>query len=222
MNKPAIVGFILIILLVASVITPAVSKQITIDKENRLESNPEQGDSRLLATLRMDFGEDIYNDRIEYESINWRPAGVWYVNVEINFKCPDNMKIEVRYTYYAELDDWPNNWITFCDVKDSVTIINGSNPPDININYTKRVEPYWGWYLLRLRISANLTAYEYVDGEWVKINNNDTYKVVHDWLRFYKSRTFERTHYIPFIQLYENLIERFPNMFPILRHLLRL
>ena len=223
MNKPAIVGFILIILLVASVFNTSVSKQITTNKENRLESNPEQGDSKLLATLRMDFGEEIYNDKIEYDESNWRlPAGVWNVNVKINFRCPGNMKIEVRYGYFAELDDWPYKTVLFCDVKKSVTIINGSNPPDVNINYTKRVEPWSHSFLLVLIIWANLTAYEYVDGEWVKINDDDTYNKVTDWVYFDKSRSSEKTYNIPLVQLYKKLMERSPFVFQILRHLLRL
>jgi hypothetical protein len=229
MNKPVIVGFILIILLVASVITPAVSKQITIDKGNILESNPEQGEGKWFATLRMDFGEDIYNDKICRLQRPWyKPyydEGRYYVNVSVNFRCPDNRKIEINYSvkavlyaydYIGELiyGDRGNN-IIFCDFEDSVTIINGSNPPDINEDYEKLCKPYYIWgYLMVLRIEATLTGYKYYDGEWLLNSEGYTLKEVREDINFRKSRTSSFT--------FENLIERFPNMFPILRHLLRL
>ena len=64
MNKPAIVGFALMTILVASVVIPAVSKQITASNENMIEYNPKPDYKRLLATLRMDIGEEISNDKI--------------------------------------------------------------------------------------------------------------------------------------------------------------
>jgi len=64
MNKPAIVGFVSMAILVVSVVIPAVSKQITASKENMLEYNTKPDYKRLLATLRMDIGEEISNDKI--------------------------------------------------------------------------------------------------------------------------------------------------------------
>jgi hypothetical protein len=174
MNKPTIVGFILIILLVASVITPAVSKQITTDKVNMLESNPEQGDSRLLATLRMDFGEEIYNDEVNWYIIwwKWNPPRKYHVDLNINFECPSNRKVEVNYKVEASLFETHGTELYFFEFEDSVTIINGSNPPDIDDTYVKSVPTQrWTLYLL---LRAELTAYKYHEGEWVKNSEDDT------------------------------------------------
>jgi hypothetical protein len=213
MNKPAIVGFVLIILLVASFVTPAVSKQITIDKENMLESNPEQGDSKLLATLRMDFGEEIYNDKIKWYTKFKNPPRNYHIDLNINFECPSNRKIYVNYYVGAKLFSHVSD-IVFFDFSDSVTIINGSNPTDIDESYEKHVYPEkWTMFL---KIEATLKVYEYVDGDWVKVNEDDT--LDEKWISFWvaKSRGIGITY--PFM----NLIERFPNMFPMLRHLWRL
>jgi hypothetical protein len=224
MNKPAIVGFILIILLVASVFNTSVSKQITTDKGNMLESNPEQGEGKWFATLRMDFGEEIYNDKIcRYQRPWYKPyhdEGRYYVNVSVNFRCPSNRKIEINYSVKAILYDYmeliygDRRNIIFCDFEDSVTIINGSNPPDINEGYKKLCKwAYWG-YLMVLRIQATLKGYKYYDGEWLLNSEDYTLKEERDEINFRKSRTSTFT--------FMNLIERFPNIFPILRHLLRL
>ena len=155
--------------------------------------NPDK--TRYLANFSMDFGENITNDRIEYESIRKRPEGDYTINVKVNFNCPDNLMIVVKYEYYAEAQEFiTSDRIFFCDAKKLVTIINGSNPPDRDIDYTKfcpnQAQHDW---LLTLRIKANLTAYEYVDGEWVKHHNNDTFKEIKDVIIFNRVRPSERT-----------------------------
>jgi hypothetical protein len=227
MNKPAIVGFILIILLVVSVVIPAVSKQIMVNKEKMLESNPEQGDSRLLATLRMDFGEDIYNDKVKYYTKFWNPPRKYHVDLNINFECPSNRKVEVNYKVEASLYEIHGWELYFFEFEDSVTIINGSNPPDIDDTYVRSVPTQrWTLYLL---LRAELTSYKYYEGEWVKNNEDDT--EIEKFIRFtvFESRFSARTYHnenkefdLRITNPFMRLIERFPNMSPILRHLLRL
>jgi len=171
-----------------------------------------QGDYNYLADLSMDFGEYIYNNRIEYEDILTRRAGEWTVNVKINFSCPENLKIVVKYSYLAKLADYQiEETYYFFNVKKTVTIINGSNPPDINKNDTfdinARIQELW----LTLEIKANLTAYEYIDGGWVKIHNDEIHEFIEDYIYFRNSRTYERT------QILMRLLERFPNMEVFLR-----
>jgi hypothetical protein len=172
----------------------------------------------------MDFGDDIYNDKICWlqKKNDVYPIGRYYVNVIVNFRCPDNRKIEISYSVKAVLEDYKGGLIygdrldiVFCNFGDSVTIINGSNPPDINESYEKKctTQGGFGWVMI-LRIEATLTGYKYYDGEWILNSEGYTLKEVREDINFYKSRTSSFT--------FENLIERFPNMFPILRHLLRL
>jgi hypothetical protein len=133
--------------------------------------------------------------------------------VIVNFSCPDNRKIEVNYlvkaAFYGDERD-----IIFCDFEDSVTIINGSNPPDIDENYEKKCKVGYRGYWMVLLIKATLREYKYYDGEWILNSEDDTLKEEEANINIVKSRTSTFT--------FENLIERFPNMFPILRHLLRL
>jgi hypothetical protein len=136
----------------------------------------------------MEFGEYIYNDKIEYEELYKRPGGDWTIQVKIKFRCPDNRKIVVKYSFLAELWDYGvDDKIFDYDFEDEVTIINGSNPPDIYGNYTQDV-----WYrgrrnlYLTLLIEANLTAYEYQNGEWVKLHNDETFIEIEDDFYFYE------------------------------------
>jgi len=192
-------------------IQPAIAN---VQKEIIEETMVNPNETRYLANFTMDFGENITNDRIEYESIRKRPEGDYTINVKINFNCPDNLMIVVKYEYFAEVFDmYILDTITFCDVKKLVTIINGSNPPNRDIDYTKfcpnQAQHDW---LLTLRIKANLTAYEYVDGEWVKLHNDDTFIEIKDIVIFNRIRPSERHHIL--IRLLEH--------FPLLERLLGL
>jgi hypothetical protein len=185
-----------IILFLGLGVQPAVAK--VEPKVIQLSTlNPDK--TRYLANFTMDFGENITNDNIEYESIWERPSGEYTINVKINFNCPEDLKIVVDYEYFAETDDYEDLVrIEFCDVKDTVTIINGSNPSDIDIDYTEVC--FAGgflWYYvatrLTLRIKAHLTAYEYVDGEWVFLHNDDAFMEITDQVIFNHIRPSERT-----------------------------
>ena len=174
----------------------AVQPSVAITQKEAITVSPLNPDeTRYLANLSMDFGENITNDNIEYEKGVTRVTGNWTVNVKITFECPENLKIVVDYEYFAELQLWEQgDRITFCDVEDTVTIINGSNPPDIDINYTQYCFGVWGkaWDLT-LRIKANLTAYEFHGGEWVKLHNDDIYNEITDDIDFNRIRPSERT-----------------------------
>lgn len=188
MKYKAIIGFVLITLLVASVVIPAVSKQITANKGNILESNPKPGDSKWFATLRMDFGEEIYNDKICW--LGWKPyypVGRYYVHVDVNFTCPSNRKIEVNYLVKAVLYGDEQD-IIFCNFEDSVTIINGSNPPDINEDYEKFCEVGYMGYWMVLRIKATLKEYKYYDGEWLLNSEDYTLKEEEANINFVKNK----------------------------------
>ena len=209
MNKKFLVVIGVTLLFLGISVQPCIA---VVQKEVMKEPTVAQGDYNYLANLSMDFGEYIYNNRIEYEEIYKRPPGNWTVNVKIKFRCPENIKIVVRYSYSALLHDYHlGESIDFCDAKKTVTIINGSNPPDINKNYTQEVQDRGREYHLILIISANLTAYEYLDEEWVKIHNDEIYNETTDWIQFNRIRTSERT------QILMRLFERFANMEVLLR-----
>lgn len=194
LSKSLVVG--VIVLFIGISVQPCIAM---VQKEVMKTPTINPDDTWYLANLSMDFGEYITNNRIEYEHISERPQGNYTINVKINFECPDNLKIVVRYEYFAEVEDYEVLYpITFCNVKDTVTIINGSNPPDIDIDYTEYCPLHSGLYgihlwLLTLRIKANLTAYEYLDGEWVKTHNDDIYNETTDYIYFNRIRTSERT-----------------------------
>ncbi|KYK21655.1 hypothetical protein AYK21_04600 [Thermoplasmatales archaeon SG8-52-2] len=184
-------------------IQPAIAN---VQKEIIEETMVNPNETRYLANFTMDFGENITNDRIEYESIRKRPEGDYTINVKINFNCPDNLMIVVKYEYFAEVFDmYILDTITFCDVKKLVTIINGSNPPNRDIDYTKfcpnQAQHDW---LLTLRIKANLTAYEYVDGEWVKHHSEDIFNETKDVIIFNRVRSSGSSHFLM------KYFERFP------------
>jgi hypothetical protein len=191
MNKSVIVGFILIILLGASAVTPVESIQIIDNKEKTLESNHGQDDARWFATLKVDFGEEIYNEKIYW--IWWKfalPEGDYYINVNINFRCPPDKRIDVSYHIKVAMYEEGPHKIIFCDFEDSFTIINGSNPPDIDEKYVKYCfnSGYtwvgWGvWYI----IEADLDVYDFVDGEWVFIDEDHLYKEVYMGTEFYEN-----------------------------------
>ena len=233
MNKPAIVGFILIILLVASVITPAVSKQITIDKGNILESNPEQDEGRLLGTLRMDVGREISNESIWYLKRLVYAYGFWNVELIINFDCPSDRKIELDLLIWATLHPWSigGEYVQFIYMSTIITIINGSNPQDIHKKVERGVSSHrlWGTrYNLAFSINATLKEYFYYNGKWVQ-NSEDRIKLSEDdylyFSPFLRARTYQNENKEADLRItnpFMKLIERFPNLFPILRHLLRL
>ncbi|KYK23286.1 hypothetical protein AYK21_02760 [Thermoplasmatales archaeon SG8-52-2] len=207
--KGLVVAVILLVLGLAVQPSVAVTQKETIPVSTL---NPD--DTRYLANFTMDFGENITNDNIEYESIWKRPEGNYTINVKINFRCPENLKIVVKYQYFARLTDWvTNDEIKFCDLKETETIINGSNPPDINIDYTEFCPNHARneWFL-ELRIKANLTVYEFIDGEWVKLHNDDTFIEIKDIVIFNRIRPSERHHIL--IRLLEH--------FPLLERLLGL
>ena len=181
-----------ILLFVGVGIQPAIA---TVQKEVIQTSTLNPDETRYLANFTMDFGEYITNETINYEKGVTRSSGDWTVNVKINFRCPENLKIVVDYEYFTELELWEQgDRITFCNVNDTVTIINDSNPPDIDIDYTQYCFGVWGkaWDLT-LRIKANLTAYEFHGGEWVKLHNDDIFNETKDSIRFNRFRPAERT-----------------------------
>lgn len=191
MNKSAIVGFILIILLGASAVTPVTSIQIIDNKEKTLESNHGQDDARWFATLKVDFGKEIYNEKIYH--LWWKlflPEGDYYVNVKINFRCPPDKRIDVSYHIRVVMAEEGPDKITFCDLKDTVTIINGSNPPDIDEKYVKYCfnsgYTWVGWGVDYI-IKADLNVYDFVDGEWVLTDEDHIDKEVYMGKDFYES-----------------------------------
>jgi len=177
-----------IILFLGLAIQPSVA---VTQKEVIQTSTLNPDDTRYLANLTMDFGEYITNDDIEYEDIPTRLGGNYTINVKINFRCPDDLKIVIKYEYYAHiyLDGGDVYWNTFFDVKDTITIINGSNPPDINMNSSDNLFGVWyKYWTLILKIKANLTVYEFIDGEWVKSHNDDTDKEIRATFDIVESR----------------------------------
>jgi hypothetical protein len=162
------------------------------------------------------------------------PNGRWCAKLIINYNCPSDRKIELDLHIEAELHDYDDPWwysIEFFDINTDITIINGSNPPDIH----KKVERYisahhiWGTsYGMTLHLRVTLKEYKIYNGEWLlnsedKINiyvTDDLYFVPSSRARTYQNENEETELRItnPFMKL----IERFPNMFPILQHLLRL
>jgi len=217
-KKGLVVG--IIVLFQGIVIEPITSIDITQEKEIE-ESNPEVRDSKWLATLRMDFGEEIYNEEIKYLKKWFYPRGDWYVNLIINFDCPSDRKIEIDYMVSAYLYAVARQeyWLTFIDyLEGNYTIINGSNPPDINKKYEKNVD----WLLapngfsMTFFIVGELTVYEYVDDGWVKVDYD------HAWIRKQHSGFFSDSRDSKRVYPFMRFIERYLNTFPILRHLLRL
>ncbi len=165
--------------------------------------NPDE--TWYLANFTMDFGENITNDIIDYEEKGRIPEGDYTINVKLNFRCPENIKIVVKYEYYAEVYDLVTLYpIFFCDAKETVTIINGSNPPDIDIDYTEFCPMHArNQWLLVLRIKANLTAYEFIYGEWVKLHNDDTLEEIKDSLVFNRIRPSDGSHIL--MKLFDRL-----------------
>ena len=199
------------ILFLGVTVQPAIA---TVQKETTSEPMINPDDTRYLANLSMDFGENISNNRIEYESIPKRPAGDWTVNVKINFRCPENRKIIVRYEYFAFIFDRHDIFHEFYDVKDKVVITNGSNPPDINDSKTLFVahRPYQ--LFIQISIKANLTAYEFIDGQWEKINTDEILNGVLDQVEFSKCRTIAKTWFLM------RLFERIPVLYKLLDYFL--
>ncbi|KYK20888.1 hypothetical protein AYK21_05470 [Thermoplasmatales archaeon SG8-52-2] len=164
-----------------------------------------QGDNNYLANLSMDFGEYIYNNRIEYEEMDYKPPGNQTVNIIINFRCPENLKIIIKYEYFAEIIDYEiGSHYTFFNVKKTITIINGSNPPNINDSKTIFIASRPRELEVTLKIKANLTAYEFLDGEWIKHHNDDIFNETIDWVKFWNCRNSEIT------QVHRMFLERFP------------
>jgi hypothetical protein len=223
----ATIGSILIILLIASVITPAVSEQITADKGSILESNLEQGEDRWFATLRMDIEDRFTNESITYHRTKPFPRGYWYVELIINFDCPSDRKIELDYIAEADFFDMLGGGddVDFFFIRDTITIINGSNPPDINETYRGYVKSGI-WYWMTLSIRANLKPYEYINGEWrprtgdsIKLKENEDLlfgEILSRGTYQNENKDFDLRVTNPFIRL----IERISYKFSILKHLL--
>jgi len=170
---------------------PAIA---VVQKEVGRNSTPSYNDYNLLANLSLDIGEYISDNRIDYEETDYKPPGNQTINVKINFRCPENLKIVVRYSYYATIEDhYIASLYEFFDVKDTLTIINGSNPPDINESKTIFIASRLRELEVTLRIKTNLTAYEFIDGVWVKLHNDSIFNETIDWVKFWNSRSSERT-----------------------------
>ncbi len=216
LSKTLAIGIILIFVGIS--VQPCIA---VVQKEVTKEPTVTQAEYNYLANLSMDFSENITNNRIDYEEDVVRPEGDWTVNVKINFRCPENLKIVVKYEYFAEVEDVVVSYpITFCDVKDTVTIVNGSNPPDIDIDYTEFCPLHSGLYgihewKLTLRIKANLTAYEFLDGEWVYIDGDYIYNETTDIISFNHFRPSESSHLL--MKLFERvpMLERLLGLFKI-------
>jgi hypothetical protein len=166
----------------------------------------EQDETWYLANFTFDVGDNLSNNRIDYERILKRAVGNWTINVKINFNCPDNLKIVVSYECFAEMEDTNvGGTITFCDVWEKVIIMNGSNPPDLNINYTQYCPHHGGnEWLLTLIIEAHLTAYKFINGEWELVHWDEIYNETQEGIVFNRVRNSERTHVLM------RLFDRFP------------
>ncbi|MBW2966675.1 hypothetical protein KY342_06245 [Candidatus Woesearchaeota archaeon] len=208
--KSLVVG--VIILFCGISVQPCIA---IVQNNERLESNSEPlseplGDPRWLATLQVEFGEEISKAEIDLKRSFFYPVGNYYVHLDVNFNCPPDRKIFVKYRILAGLyiPDW-NVKIVFWDLEETVTIVNGSNPPDINNDSIKYVSPHK--YLYSLIIEANLTTYDYIDGEWVEVGNDS--KKIDDYgiMYFINSRASETLHFLM------KFFERFPNMEVFLR-----
>lgn len=180
----------IILLFIGISVQPCIA---IVQKEDRLDSKSEPtgpiNDAKWFATLRMDIGDEIYNEKIDWREKSRNPVDHYYINVSINFRCPPNRKIEIKY-YYCAVFISDDGWIKFFDYEssvDSVTIINGSNPPDINENVTKYCYPAGmpGHFVMSLIIACNITVYKYENGEWVSVDEDSIYLKKYDRINFY-------------------------------------
>jgi hypothetical protein len=189
------------------------SSNAIMQKEITKTSTINQDETRYLANLSMDFGYYITNNRIEYESIYERPQGNYTINAKINFRCPENLMIVVRYKYIAHVYDPVDDiGYRFYEVEDTVVIKNGSNPPDINDSKTHFIHYKPNSQYLRIEIKANLTAYKFIAGEWVKSHNDDIFNEIFDKIYFNRYKAKERTL----------VLLKFFERFPLLSRLLHL
>jgi hypothetical protein len=174
----------------------AIQPSVAVTQKEAITVSPLNPDeTRYLANLSMDFGENITNNMIEYEKGVNRYYGDWTVNVRLKFRCPENLKIIVTYYYFAELINFNlGDVFTFCNVRETVTIVNGSNPPDIEIDYTELI--YGGYnthFRIYLKLRGILDIYEFVDGEWVYLDGDYFYDEIIDNFEFNRIRPSERT-----------------------------
>jgi hypothetical protein len=181
-----------ILLFIGVGINPAIA---IVQKEVIQVSTINPDETRYLANFTMDFGENITNNKIDYKVDYGRSYGDWTINVRMKFRCPENLKILVSYEYFAVLDNFDlGDVFTFCDVRDSLAIVNGSNPPDIDIDYSQYVMGgYQHYFRLILKIQAILNVYEFIDGEWVHIDRDYIYNETKDYFSFNRVRPSERT-----------------------------
>jgi len=192
-----------------------------VQNNERLESNTAPNglkDVKQLAKMTINFGEEIYNDKIEHISGGGHPLGRYYIQVLINFSCPSNRKLYIHYHYDARLIDWfhPFYDIVFCDKSRYVTIINGSNPPEINETYDKQLDEHYYW-VMELHISATLIVYEYINGYWRQIDDDSTNKEVRDVIWFIDSRHTERIRILKIIFYKHSSLEALLRIMNLLR-----
>ena len=163
----------------------SVNAVTIIQEESNEEPISENGDSTWLATLRMDFSDEIYNDKITHFEGGGIPVGEYYIEVVMDFECPSNRKIEINYHYSAKFVYlyFHSTQLVFCDKSDSFTIINGSNPHTVHIKYEKHLDEWYFW-IMKLLINATLKVYEYNDGKWIQISEDYTDKSVDDVLLY--------------------------------------
>jgi hypothetical protein len=135
-------------------------------------------DSKWIATLSMNFTDEIKNINITHIEEDVIPQGFYRVDVLMDFNCPEDRKIEIDYYYNAYLYySWlPGLHIDFCENNNTKTIINGSNPPTFNNTYTEFIYEGTGSYrwVLHLIINATLRGFSYIDGEWVLVKEQNS------------------------------------------------
>ena len=168
------------------------------------------GEPDWLADMEVEFGEEINNGKIYLTPEHGLPVKDYYVNVDVKFRCPADKMIVIDYLFEVILtDDWVEK--TFLEYSKTFTIINGSNPPDINENFTHYISPN-NWLVI-LRIVASLTVNEFLYGEWVEVSNDSIWRQEAAEILFFNSRASERT------QMFMRIFESFPNLFPFLKQL---
>lgn len=211
--KTICVKNILIVTIIFLIVNISVQPCIAVVQNNeRLESNSKPtnpNDAEWFATLQMDISDEIDNQQIDWIEKRFLPVGDYYINLSINFRCPPDRKVFIKSVYEA-LFISDDGWIVFYDGKNTTTIINGSNPPDINKSRTIYCWSARHAFYMTLRLKGIIRVYEYLRGEWVEIFNDTKEISVHEEVDFSKSRASERT----------NFLMRFFERFPIFSRLL--
>ena len=174
-----------------------------------------QEDTKHLANLTISFSEIIYNENIDYEHERYRPIGNYSINLNVNFNCPPDKKISISYWGGAELTTSPpydERDIYFFDIDKSITIINGSNPPNINLTYEEYVPSYRN-YNIYLYIGARLVEYEFFQGHWVWVSDDEAGLHISETVGFGNARTAFLNPSLP------NFKERFLRFHPLMKNL---